>query len=199
MLSSRIGVRDDAGHIVGWACWNSMGRFSEIANGIWCPDDFALQCPGGPDQPSLLMKSQVREGVVLCVGVAVESRDDGRRTTPRDLNLIAYKLNNWQEIVCRSVMQPGRRLSATEPVVELRRLDDAVGRRAYGETLKKDRTKLTDAMLEEIAAIYRDADKGAAWQSIQDHFGVSASTAGRYIMRARKEGHLPQTTRGKRS
>jgi hypothetical protein len=108
-------------------------------------------------------------------------------------------MNNWQEMVCRAVMQPGRRLSATERVVELRLTDEAAGRRAYGATLKKARTKITTAMFEEIAAIYCNSEKGAAWQAIQDRYGVAPSTAGRYVLRARKEGHLPPTTRGKRS
>ena len=44
-----------------------------------------------------------------------------------------------------------------------------------------------------------DQRSDAKLEVSSQHFGVSASTAGRYVMRARKEGHLPQTTRGKRS
>ena len=64
------------------------------------------------------------------------------------------------------------------------------------------RRKITDDMLGEIARVYRDhldgrGDEGP-WQAIQDRFDVSESTAGRYVLLARKAGHLPATTAGKK-
>jgi hypothetical protein len=53
-------------------------------------------------------------------------------------------------------------------------------------------------MLAEIARVYRDNLDAGPWQAIQDRFGVSESTAGRYVLLARRAGHLPATTVGKK-
>ena len=53
-------------------------------------------------------------------------------------------------------------------------------------------------MLGEIARVYRDHLDEGPWQAIQDRFGVSESTAGRYVLLARKAGYLPATTAGKK-
>ena len=61
------------------------------------------------------------------------------------------------------------------------------------------RRKITDDMLGEIARVYRDhLDDEGPWQAIQDRFDVSESTAGRYVLLARKAGYLPATTAGKK-
>ena len=62
------------------------------------------------------------------------------------------------------------------------------------------RLKITDDMLAEIAQVYRRS--ATSWRGhgglIQDRFGVSESTAGRYVLLARKAGYLPATTAGKK-
>ena len=60
------------------------------------------------------------------------------------------------------------------------------------------RRKITDDMLREIAGVYRDHLDEGPWQAIRDRFGVSESTAGRYVLLARKAGYLPDTTAGKK-
>ena len=58
--------------------------------------------------------------------------------------------------------------------------------------------KITDDMLAEIAWVYRAHLHEGPWKAIQDRYGVSESTAGRYVLLARKAGYLPATTAGKK-
>jgi hypothetical protein len=60
------------------------------------------------------------------------------------------------------------------------------------------RRKVTEDMLGEIARVYRDHLDEGPWRAIQDRFSVSESTAGRYVLLARKAGYLPVTTAGKK-
>ena len=53
-------------------------------------------------------------------------------------------------------------------------------------------------MLGEVARVYRDHFDEGPWQAIKDRFSVSESTAGRYVLLARKAGYLPDTTAGKK-
>jgi hypothetical protein len=41
--------------------------------------------------------------------------------------------------------------------------------------------------------------KSRAWRVIAERFGVSESTAGRYVLLARKADHLPPTKPGKKN
>jgi hypothetical protein len=61
-----------------------------------------------------------------------------------------------------------------------------------------DGAKITDDMLGEIARVYRDHVHEGPWKAIQDRYSVSESTAGRYVLLARKAGYLPATTAGKK-
>ena len=52
--------------------------------------------------------------------------------------------------------------------------------------------------LKEVAALYRDNVDDGPWQAIMDRFDISESTAGRYVLLARKAGYLPPTNPGKK-
>ena len=65
---------------------------------------------------------------------------------------------------------------------------------------EKIRQKITKEILLEVAKIYTseaEALGGKPVKAVQDHFGGSYRSAQDYVRKAREEGYLPQTTRGK--
>lgn len=65
---------------------------------------------------------------------------------------------------------------------------------------EKIRQKITSEVLVEVARIYTSEAQalgGKPVKAVQDHFGGSYRSAQDYVRKAREEGHLPQTTRGK--
>jgi hypothetical protein len=78
-------------------------------------------------------------------------------------------------------------------------VDPAAARKAYNAAQKRTRAKVTDKRLREVAELYRDNVDDGPWQAIMDRFGVSESTAGRYVLLARKAGYLPPTKPGKKN
>ena len=72
-------------------------------------------------------------------------------------------------------------------------------RAAYAAIDKRPtRRTITDRLLADVARLYRDNVDNKPWRVIAKHYNVSEATAGRYVVRARREGHLPQTTSGKK-
>jgi hypothetical protein len=65
---------------------------------------------------------------------------------------------------------------------------------------EKIRQKITNEVLVEVAKIYTSEAQslgGKPVKAVQDHFGGSYRSAQDYVSKAREEGYLPQTTRGK--
>lgn len=65
---------------------------------------------------------------------------------------------------------------------------------------EKIRQKITGEVLQEVAKIYTSEAQalgGKPVKAVQDHFGGSYRSAQDYVRKAREEGYLPQTTRGK--
>jgi transposase len=78
-------------------------------------------------------------------------------------------------------------------------LDQGTARRAYRDGQKRARRKVNDELLTEVAALYRDTINDGPWRAIAERFGVSETTAGRYVMLARKAGLLPKTAPGRKN
>lgn len=65
---------------------------------------------------------------------------------------------------------------------------------------EKIRQKITSEVLVEVARIYTSEAQalgGKPVKAVQDYFGGSYRSAQDYVRKAREEGYLPQTTRGK--
>ena len=62
------------------------------------------------------------------------------------------------------------------------------------------RNRLTEDLLSEVAAVYRQAiaERRPPKKAVQAAWHVSEATAGRYIMRARQRGYLGRTVAGKK-
>jgi hypothetical protein len=190
----RIPVRDAKyGGVVGWVMWDELGTFAEV-DGVYVPSEFYLRCPGDHDggQPSLQLDYGIRNGVPVCTAIRLESKTEGREVLPKDVEVVRRQLNNWNEVAITEVM---RKSADSAPPL----LETSAARRAYRDGRTRTRRKITDELLTEVAALYRDSIDDGPWRVIAERFGVSETTAGRYVLLARKAGFLPQTDPGKKN
>lgn len=70
--------------------------------------------------------------------------------------------------------------------------------RNAGRTLVKRRRALSDAVLEEVAEIYRANINGAPTQAVADHFDIKLRAASHRVSLARDAGKLTETARSGR-
>jgi hypothetical protein len=190
----RIPVRDAKhGGVVGWVMWDELGTFTEV-DGVFVPSEFYLRCPGDPDegQPSLQFDYGIRNGAPVCTAIRLESKTEGREVLPKDVEIVRRKLSNWNEVAITTVM---RQSAESAPPL----LERSAARRAYRDGRTRTRRKITDELLTEVAALYRDNIDNGPWRVIAERYEVSETTAGRYVLLARKAGLLPQTDPGKKN
>ena len=81
-MTSSADVCDTAGHVVGSVIWDGMGRQVEVGADVYLPAAFELRCAGDADQPTLVVRFEVRNGTPECVGIELTSKPKGRRTMP---------------------------------------------------------------------------------------------------------------------
>jgi hypothetical protein len=196
-VTARIPIEDTDGHFVGWVVYDMFQDFVKV-EGVYVPAEYHLRCPGGAEQPSLLITFQARDGAPACTAVNIESKTEGRQVLPKDFEVIRRKLNGWSEVAFKRVMHTARQ-SGGERAIGFGAIDPAVARKAYNAAQKRTRTKVTDKLLKEVAELYRDNINDGPWRVIAERFGVSESTAGRYVLLARKARHLPPTKSGKKN
>jgi hypothetical protein len=194
-LRVRAPIEDDDGHLMGWVLWNDLDERVEVADGSGTlPVEFHLLWPGTAEQPTAKVSFGVRDGDVWCSGVSVDAKPGGPEVTPTDIDTVARGLKNWAHIAASSALRGDQRQLPS---------DEADGRaQGAADKAPKDRRprrrKVTDDMLGEIARVYRDHFDEGPWRAIQDRFSISESTAGRYVLLARRAGYLPATTAGKK-
>lgn len=196
-FTGRVPVLNADGRAIGVVAWDILGDVAEIADGMVLPAELQLRFYGSADQPSLLVKYGIRDGAPVCVGVTIESKDQGRDVLPKDFEIIRRELANWSEAVITSVIQHARddqddMLKAPDFV------GSANGAAAFRASQRGRRRKVDDRLLEEVAALYREFLDDRPWRVIADRFNVSETTAARYVVKARKAGLLPATEPGKK-
>ena len=136
----------------------------------------------------------VRDGDVWCSGMSLDAKRAGREVTPADVEIVARGLKDWTQIAGLAALRGDQ--GQRPPNEAHGPAQDAADRAPQGRRPRK--RKVTEDMLGEIARVYRDHFDEGPWQAIQDRFSVSESTAGRYVLLARKAGYLPDTTAGKK-
>lgn len=186
----------------GWAEWDApYVRVGDRA----MPERIEVTFPSTADKwPALTMTIEVRNGVPQCTEVAVRAHEDGREV--RSVDLKAVRLEDWVEAISAYaamdvVEQPDGSLEVTKtfypsgsPVGEreLRaRRDQVRSARAAA------RRKITDELLELVAATYRANAGDRPVEAVRTAFATSPRTAARYVEMARQRGMLPPTTQGK--
>jgi hypothetical protein len=188
---------DAPGHVLGWVMYDAFEELVEV-EGVHIPAEFHLRLTGGTEQPSLHITFQVHDGRPFCVAVNLGAKPQGRQVLPVDFETLRNKLNHYSEVASTTAMLHVRRESGAANAVALSRVGPPTARRAYRAAQKRSRTKVTDELLSEVAELYRDSGPDSAWGAIADRYGVSKSTAGRYVVLARKAGYLPPTKPGKK-
>lgn len=187
-LRVRVPIENDAGHLVGWVVWNDLDERVETADESGTlPVEFHLVWPGTAEQPTTKMSFRVRDGEALCSGVSVDAKPGGPEVTPPDLDAVARGLRGWGFHAALCLLQGSQGELPS---------DDKAPKKTKNRRPRQP--KITDDMLAEIARVYRDHLDEGPWEAIRDRFDVSESTAGRYVLLARKAGYLPATTAGKK-
>ena len=194
-LRVRVPIEDDDGHLMGWVLWDDLDERVEVADGSGTlPVEFHLLWPGTAEQPTAKVSFGVRDGDVWCSGMSLDAKPAGREVTTADVETVARGLKDWTQIAGLSALRGDQ--EQLPPDEADRPAQDAADRAPQAR--RPRRRKVTDDMLGEIARVYRDHFDEGPWQAIQDRFSVSESTAGRYVLLARKAGYLPDTTAGKK-
>ena len=186
--------------VVGWVIhevvqdWQKIRDWQKVGD-VYVPAEYHLRLPGsaepsGEEQPSLLITFQVRDGAPVCTAVSIESTHGGRQVLAGDFKTLGRKLNKWREVAFKLVMNHGQ---GGEKALTIGPVDRAVARKADNAAQKRARTKVTDKLLKEVANLYRDNVNDAPCRTIRERYNVSQSTAGRYVLLARKAGYLPPT------
>ena len=192
---------NDGGGLVGWAVWNDLADRVAVEGG-YLPAEFHVDFPGSAGEPSAKATFVVRsDGSVGCVSVSLDAKRDGPEVKPKDLDAARLQLNDWMQLATMAALQDaeGRPVVPTHddntPAAAEARMAFA---RSYNEARRQSRRKVTPEFLADVANLYREYLDDGPWQAIQDRYGVSASTAGRYVLLARRAGLLPPTDPGKR-
>jgi hypothetical protein len=197
-LRVRVPLEDNAGHLAGWVVWNDLDERVEVADGSGTlPVEFHLNWPGTAEQPTVKVSFRVRDGYLECSGVSVDAKPGGPEVIRADVETVARMLKAWGYVAAfRALRGSHGELPSDEADRPAQGAADKAPKKPKNR--RPRRLKITDDMLAEIARVYRDHLDEGPWQAIQDRYGVSESTAGRYVLLARKAGHLPATTAGKK-
>lgn len=182
----RIGFElEDVGP-VGWLMYDEFGPTVEL-EGVDIPTEFYLRFPGVADQPSLHINYQIRDERPVCVGVRLDAKPQGREINPFDVDIVRRALSDWT------------RGAVVTAIMDANEVAEAKAQAAYTAISRKPKRRtITERLLTDVARLYRDSIDGKPWSVIAQHYNVSEATAGRYVVLARRAGHLPQTTSGKK-
>lgn len=172
--------------LIGWLIYDEYGPMVEVEQ-VDIPAEFHLRFPGDGTQPSLHVDYTVHDEHVMCTSVRLDTKPQGREIKPSDMDVIRRMLVAWTSDAVIGLIQYRNEVTEKE------------ARSAYAAINRKPtRRTITERLLTDVARLYRDNIDGKPWRVIAKHYGVSEATAGRYVMLARRAGHLPQTTSGKK-
>lgn len=150
--------------------------------------------------PSATFVIEVRRRVPVCTKIEIAAHDEGREVKSVDLR--AVKLEEWVEnIVAETSVQlhdqPGEASYTIRGALSESEFKDA--REVVRYARKGARRTVTDDLLKEVAAIYRENVGSSPVEAVMNAFQTSHRTAARYVSRAREAGHLPPTSQGKKN
>lgn len=171
------------------------------------PRRIDAEFPATEGMPSLRLVIEVRRGVPECTSLTIEATADGREVRAMDLS--AVRIEDWiEELVGTAslgiVPTPGYVPGKGYPQVTRVRggrggaAHDRAGRSAVRNARRSVRRSVTPQLLTQVATLYRDHIDDKPTEAVQDAFGVSYRTAGRYVQLARESELLPRTTPGRK-
>ena len=190
-----VPLYDDSDRVVGTVEWWDRERQVRLGETL-VPRRIDVAVVPGQLQPTFNIAIELIKGVPQCRSFSVTAARGGPEVAARDLK--SARLEDWIEAAVATAARDFIRLERGS----LRRLTQESGTRERAKkAIKLGRSirKLTPGFLARVAEIYRDNVHDKPVRAVELAFGVSNSTAGKYIVRARKAGLLPPTSKGKKS
>jgi hypothetical protein len=139
--------------------------------------------------PEIVLTFEVRKGHHECRKVCIRSVESGREVTASDLTDI--RIDDALEMGLRDIFRGSTGDEASE---NARGFEAA---RAARDARAARRIKITDALLHEVASVYRANVNDKPTEAVAEHFGRQHRTATHYIKRARERGFLGPAIKGK--
>lgn len=172
--------------------WDPRARTIPIGNGNGVPERFRYVHPGGPEQPSFRFEFGVINGIPVCVGVHIESKD-GVPVRTKDLRIVhidkliisAVGAARYESIPGSKPGHRGWRKPWADQSFDAASLDAG---RATVKGKPRTRRSRDSVDLELVAKTWRNAPAGAKTEALMTVFFCSKATAARYKKRAADEG-----------
>jgi hypothetical protein len=178
------------------ATWDPADKVP-VGDRRFVPREILVQIRGGPKEPDLAMRIEVREGIPQWAEVRLQARPDGPEI--RDKHLAAIHLGDWlnQIVAACSLGFSGADADGivwSKPNTDRGAVADI--RRAVSG---RPRT-VTPERLQKVAEVYRQHFGNRPTEAVARSFGVSHRTAARYVQMCRNPEHglLPKTDKGKK-
>jgi hypothetical protein len=140
--------------------------------------------------PDIELTFEVRNGRHECRGARVSSPDDAAREVTAS-DLAGVRIDDTLEMAMEYIF----RGSTGDEASEIARGVEA--RRAARDARASRKVKITDALLREVASVYRANVNGKPTEAVASHFGRQHRTATQYIQKARERGFLGAAIKGK--
>jgi hypothetical protein len=173
----------------GWKITYDMLKGASQVGDRLVPSRIEAEVWQGEGIPVVSLVMEVINEVPRCTELTVRSGEGTREVRQKDLRSI--ELDSWVEILVANAAGQVTRtrdgmLSASWPIDP-----SAVqpGRRTIAESRKGSRRALTDALWRRVAGIYLSQDS-LGLEAVEAAFGVSRSTAARYVRASREAGHI---------
>ena len=172
------------------------GAVTPLADGgVAVPRRITYSHPGrGHHLPALRVDLEVVDGVPWCTKVSLSGAAGSQRVRPADLKATMARLDELID----QMLSAAAFLGNDQGLGWVRKMDTgSKARPVINRARKRERRKISPALLQRVAEIYIETGPAGRTAAVEQAFGVTSRTAGRYIQMARAEGLLAPTTRGK--
>ncbi len=147
--------------------------------------------------PSISAEFEVLDGVPQCRGLRILSGEGAREVRANDYRRVSVE--DLLEEALAGIATPYPDSSSADPT-EWEPTNSAEGRKTVRQVRivrKESRRRITDAVLREVADVYRAHLDGNPTEAVAARFGKSHRTAALYVQQSRAAGHLGAAIKGK--
>jgi len=172
---------------------------SEVIEGVDLPTWIEYSATGGAD-PDIHVRLELRDGsprVVELSWKAQPGQTEIRRKHLRQIDLDKFVT----DLVVSMIEKPvpaGLSLTNKADIDQLREARRKARKFVERQRLPRERRKMTDEFLRNVAEVYRENISGAPTKTVGETFNVQSRQASKYVDAARQRGYLPKTVRGQK-
>jgi hypothetical protein len=136
--------------------------------------------------------------VPKCRRIAIAAAADGEEV--RQVDIAAVRIDEWVDAITAAFAKPWTETPDGAVRIEPQTAEEeAEARERIARARRLARRRGPAAVhLDDVAKIYREHLDDAPAAAVARALGVGIRQAGNYIAAARREGHLPPTTRGRK-